>query len=460
MSKAIFGIEALDKMISDALRFPSLVVVAGHPGAGKTTLASSICYANALKNLKCLYLSFQEDKEKLFKNMKNLGIDLEYTEKRGTLIFIKFPVVLSIDSLMNELSKLITSFNPRIVIVDSINVLLASVDKDEVKRAWLQNYFYELSKQVSGVVVLVSELPFGEERLQLGAIEFIADAILILKHRIEDGKLVRIMEIRKIRGAPVILAEIPFVITPRSGLKAHLPLILEEIPEEGEPITNPCKILDTAIGRLQKGHTMHILYPVGARPPEAFIVPISYALINRAKILLISFRASPKTLRTTIIKSFETTGFKEEYIEKFLDEYAIFKSFNPFALSSSELISQLIEVIDNTNPDVVVLHAFDIFAIAYRPRHFPVIYNVINYLKSKNILTIILSIKANENIILSLIRLSDAIIVFKFKYRNGKLVKTVHMWKRERNPYIVSEAELKNCIEDLINITLKQTQQY
>ncbi|MEM2297511.1 MAG: ATPase domain-containing protein [Ignisphaera sp.] len=64
MSKAIFGIEALDKMISDALRFPSLVVVAGHPGAGKTTLASSICYANALKNLKCLYLSFQEDKEK------------------------------------------------------------------------------------------------------------------------------------------------------------------------------------------------------------------------------------------------------------------------------------------------------------------------------------------------------------------------------------------------------------
>ncbi|MEM4789698.1 MAG: ATPase domain-containing protein [Ignisphaera sp.] len=372
MNKAIFGVEALDKLIGNALAFPSLIVVAGHPGAGKTTLASTICYINALNGFKCLYISFQESKEKLYKNMGNLGIDLEKIEKQGNFVFIKFPVVLSIDSLVNEISKIISSFNPNIIVVDSINVLLVSINKDEVKRAWLQNYFYELSKQINGVVILVSELFFGEEKLQLGAIEFIADVILILKHRIEEGKLVRIMEIRKVRGVPLVLAEIPFVIIPRSGIKAYPPLILEEIPEEGGYISNPCKLLDIALGKIQKGHIMHILYPIVARPPEAFFISMSYALANKSRILLISFRISPKALRNTIIKSFETLGFKESHIQKFLDKYAIFKSFNPFALSSPELMSQLIEVINSVNPDMVVLHAFDIFAIAYRPRHFPV----------------------------------------------------------------------------------------
>jgi len=60
----IYGVEGLDKLLSGTLRPSTLTVISGHPGSGKTTLTSTICYANALKGRKCLYISFQEDRRR------------------------------------------------------------------------------------------------------------------------------------------------------------------------------------------------------------------------------------------------------------------------------------------------------------------------------------------------------------------------------------------------------------
>ena len=59
----VFGIKDLDDFLPGVLYRGSTVVVASHPGAGKTTFATIICYSNArYNNKKCLYLSFQEPK--------------------------------------------------------------------------------------------------------------------------------------------------------------------------------------------------------------------------------------------------------------------------------------------------------------------------------------------------------------------------------------------------------------
>ncbi|MDW8082945.1 MAG: ATPase domain-containing protein [Sulfolobales archaeon] len=72
------GIEGLDRILG-YMKTPYLLVIAGHPGAGKTTLASTICYKNALLGRKCLYISFYEDKERLYSYMSHIGIDLYYS---------------------------------------------------------------------------------------------------------------------------------------------------------------------------------------------------------------------------------------------------------------------------------------------------------------------------------------------------------------------------------------------
>lgn len=79
----IFGIDGLDNFFRGVLRKGSLVALIGQPGAGKTTFASAICYSNALRGSKCLYLSFFEDREKLFSNVSGLGLDLYSVEAKG-----------------------------------------------------------------------------------------------------------------------------------------------------------------------------------------------------------------------------------------------------------------------------------------------------------------------------------------------------------------------------------------
>ena len=88
----------LDRILRDAIQPGTLLVISGHPGSGKTTLASTICYANALQGRKRLYISFQESKEKLYINMARLGLNLEEIERRGLLNHLKLPLVVKPES--------------------------------------------------------------------------------------------------------------------------------------------------------------------------------------------------------------------------------------------------------------------------------------------------------------------------------------------------------------------------
>ncbi|MEM1844702.1 MAG: ATPase domain-containing protein, partial [Ignisphaera sp.] len=176
----VFGVNELDELLGSSLSPRSMVVIAGHPGSGKTTLASTICYSNALRGHKCLYISLQEDREKLFNNMKKLGIYLEEQEKQNMLLFLRIPIARDVDEVVKTISEVVDSYSPRVIVVDSINALLTYAS-DPDKRAWLQNYFYQLMLVVNGITIIVVEMPIDIERIDIGSIEFVADVVLILK---------------------------------------------------------------------------------------------------------------------------------------------------------------------------------------------------------------------------------------------------------------------------------------
>jgi len=86
------AISFIVEVLGDFVAEPRLVVVAGHPGAGKTTLASYMCYYAMQRGEKCLYISFQEDRDRLYKQLYNIGLDFKRFEDLKQLTFIKLPV--------------------------------------------------------------------------------------------------------------------------------------------------------------------------------------------------------------------------------------------------------------------------------------------------------------------------------------------------------------------------------
>jgi len=93
-------------------------------------------------------------------------MDLDRVEKDGLFKFVNLPVTLSSEAIADHINNLLAEYSPDIVVIDSINAVL-ELERDPNRRAWLQNYFYQLAEMINRLAVIITELPFGEERLKL-----------------------------------------------------------------------------------------------------------------------------------------------------------------------------------------------------------------------------------------------------------------------------------------------------
>jgi circadian clock protein KaiC len=110
-----------------------------------------------------------------------------------------------VQSALEDLSKNVNEYRPKVLVVDSVTAMFSSVKGSARICGYLQNFFWELQKTVEGSIVLVAEVPLDKEYTELGWIEFVTDAILILKHRARKGLVERVLEIRKVRGRKLTL---------------------------------------------------------------------------------------------------------------------------------------------------------------------------------------------------------------------------------------------------------------
>ena len=96
-------------------------------------------------------------------------------------------------------------------------------------RSILQNLVNELASMIGGIIVIVTEMSFNKESIDLGGIEFTSDGVIVMKHGIEEAMLVRIMEFRKLRRALITVAEVSFTIREGIGIQVFIPPYLEEV---------------------------------------------------------------------------------------------------------------------------------------------------------------------------------------------------------------------------------------
>jgi circadian clock protein KaiC len=444
-----FGVEGLDYLFKGVLRRGSLVLIYGRPGVGKTLLATTLCYRNALDGRKCYYVSFYEDRDRLYEVMKGLNMDLN-TLTTDVFRYVKLPLVTKegLKDFIDGLLKDINTFRPDIVVIDSITPLLNVLGGSSDLRVLLHNFLYELPKIINGLVVLIAE---SVDVNTLTALAYVADVVIGLKSRVVNDIVVRELVVDKVRGSQTPLAKIPFSIVSGSGITAWVPPRLEEVPTPNysKSFYNVCSLFKDLIGdHLYGGWYIYVTYDTDARSYDIITYIITLALLNNSKTLLISYKFSPDDILKVVESYLSRKGVKVDVKELFKDNL-ILKGFNLAVYSVEEVYNTELELISKVRPDTVMFFGIDLLHHYYRRgTTFKYLHNQVLYLRKLNILTFRVGSYVNEEHYRANTSLADAVIRLLKTEDLAKQI--VYVWVRGRNPKIVTYEELSKCLSETI----------
>ena len=206
----------------------SSILIAGGPGTGKSILCRQICFNLVKKGKKCMYVSFEENKERIIKSMENFGWDVKKYIENGTLLIQKInPLDIlkmkfgslggsgSATELSYKIKPLVIpkEFQPEIIAVDSLSAIIAaSVTKDKNYRVYLQQLFSFFEETGSTSLLITETDPIPTRYSETGIEEFLADGIIVLYNIQKKDTRKNAIEILKMRyGAhqkKIVLMEI------------------------------------------------------------------------------------------------------------------------------------------------------------------------------------------------------------------------------------------------------------
>jgi len=193
------------------------VLIAGGPGTGKSTFCRQICYNLVTKGKKCMYVSFEESKERIKKSMESFGWNVDKYIEDGRLLIQKInPLDIlrmkfgsiggsgSATELSYKIKPLVIpkDFQPEVIVVDSLSAIIAaSVTKDKNYRVYLQQLFSFFEETGSTSFLITETEPLPTRYSDSGIEEFLADGIIVLYNLQKKDERENAIEILKMRYA-------------------------------------------------------------------------------------------------------------------------------------------------------------------------------------------------------------------------------------------------------------------
>jgi len=184
----------------------NLILLAGNPGTGKTCLSMKFIVEGALSGEPGLYVTFVEDKNSLASNLsKQLGCDIKKLQNDGRIKILDLVAMkeegipTNIDIVLEEVKNL----GAKRVVIDSFSAI-AQAFKDPLDvRNVVHTILSRMIRRMGCATIMIEEVPLGESKISTGIEEFIADTVILLRTREVDERLIRELEVKKLRGAPV-----------------------------------------------------------------------------------------------------------------------------------------------------------------------------------------------------------------------------------------------------------------
>lgn len=219
------SVDGLEKVIRTEITPPKVILVTGPPGAMKT----SFCYALMSRYLKetgefGLYTTLEETVQSHLRNMESLGIDVSLNMQISD-----FTDLREIDAVVGPedqtdyvafIEKMITHFKKlhgpkfRVFALDSLGALYSLMENTDNMRKRMF-YFFKMLRDNNLIALIVMERSLGGDSQMLGNEGFLVDGIVMLGLDRSHGKLVRYLQVEKMRAVEHSMEK--HAVEPRKG---------------------------------------------------------------------------------------------------------------------------------------------------------------------------------------------------------------------------------------------------
>ncbi|MDO8692703.1 MAG: circadian clock protein KaiC, partial [Sheuella sp.] len=195
------GIDRLDSMLGNKGFYQgSSILVSGTAGTGKTSFLSHFANASCVRGDKVLYLAFEESPSQIARNMKSIGIELEYWEKKGLLkLESTRPSQYGLDMHLIMIQKMVNAFNPQICVIDPITSFGDNSNPHQVKRTLMKLVDFLKAKGITAMFSSLTTSGTSPESSHV-AISSLIDSWILLRDIESNGERNRGLYILKSRG--------------------------------------------------------------------------------------------------------------------------------------------------------------------------------------------------------------------------------------------------------------------
>jgi circadian clock protein KaiC len=210
------GIPGLDDMIEGGFPFPSVILVAGSAGAGKTTFAQRFLFAGAEKGEQCLFFStLSEPAQWMLRYASQFEfIKPEYYGK--SVIYEDLGTLLrncTRDQLLDYIDDKVAEVMPQRIVIDPITVV-GTMLKDDYRP-----FAFELTtrlKNWQATTLLTGEVKPGET--YPAEMSYAVDGVILLMLSDEGDARRKYIEVLKMRGTNHLTGKQSVDITRKEGV--------------------------------------------------------------------------------------------------------------------------------------------------------------------------------------------------------------------------------------------------
>ena len=198
-ARAAFGLPELNALLGGGLTARTTTVMAGAPGAGKTTLALHWALAEAQPERRTVFVSFAEHEEELREKARAFGMDLDPALASGALTLMRIsPSEIIPDIVATQLLDALTATTERLVIDDITGLVRALGARAPDYLAALNDQLYalDMTSLVSYEVDAFTGFAFDLARTPLA---LVAHNVLVVQQVAVDGVLHRMLAVLKMR---------------------------------------------------------------------------------------------------------------------------------------------------------------------------------------------------------------------------------------------------------------------